>query len=140
MLSWTNWRDKSQSSLAAAQILLDRGKPVESASRAYYAAYQMITAVLLKLRLEPRGDYGNWSHHETVDMYHTHICKKASLGYKEKQALMNLFLKLHRLLETRYLADYGDSSLVVASFARSCWRDANRIVSLLHSLIQRGLL
>lgn len=113
---------------------------MESASRAYYAAYQMITAVLLKLRLEPRGDYGNWSHHETVDMYHTHICKKASLGYKEKQALMNLFLKLHRLLETRYLADYGDSSLVVASFARSCWRDANRIVSLLHSLIQRGLL
>ncbi|MEK7727819.1 MAG: hypothetical protein AAB354_05355 [candidate division KSB1 bacterium] len=68
MLPWTQWRNKSQSSLTAAQVLLDNDKPVEAASRAYYAAYQMTTAVLLKLRLEPRSDYGNWSHHETVEM------------------------------------------------------------------------
>jgi len=140
MLSWTHWRDKSQSSLAAAQVLLDHDKPVEAASRAYYAAYQMVTAVLLKLRLEPRSEYGNWSHHETVAMYHTHICRRAVLGFKEKQALMSLFLKFHALLETRYLADYGDSSKTVVPVAQSCWRDANRIISLLHSLIRRGLL
>ncbi len=66
MLSWTQWREKSQSSLVAAQVLLDNNKPVEATSRSYYAAYQMVTAVLLKLKLEPRNSYGNWSHHETV--------------------------------------------------------------------------
>jgi len=68
MLTWEQWQEKSRSSLEAAQILLERNKPVEAASRAYYAAYQMVTAVLIKLHLVPRSAYGNWSHHETVDM------------------------------------------------------------------------
>jgi uncharacterized protein (UPF0332 family) len=119
---------------------LERNKPVEAASRAYYAAYQMVTAVLIKLDLSPRSAYGNWSHHETVDMYHTHICRKVDLGVKEKQALKNLMRKFQALLETRYLADYGDSSIIVSAAAKSYWRDANRIVSLLISLIHRGAL
>lgn len=56
MLTWMHWRDKSQSLLAAAEILLDNDKPVEVASGAYYAAYQMTTAVLLKLHLESRTE------------------------------------------------------------------------------------
>ena len=140
MLTWEQWREKSNSSLAAAQILLERGKPVEAASRSYYAAYQMTTAVLIRLNLSPREAFGNWSHHETVEMYQIHVCKKASLGHKENQALKSLLPKFYGLLETRYLADYGDSSTIILSVAKSNWRDANRLVSLLNSLLQRGLL
>jgi uncharacterized protein (UPF0332 family) len=140
MLNWEQWREKSKSSLEAAQILLERDKPVEAASRAYYAAYQMVTAVLVKLNLNPRTSYGNWSHHETVEMYKTHVCKKANLGDKEQRALKNLKLKLRGLLETRYVADYGDPAAIIVSVAHGHWRDANRLVSLLNSLINRGLL
>jgi uncharacterized protein (UPF0332 family) len=140
MLNWEQWREKSESSLEAAQILLERDKPVEAASRAYYAAYQMTTAVLIRLNLSPREAFGNWSHHETLEMYQTHVCKKASLGYKEQLALKNLRLKLRGLLETRYVADYGDPAAVIVSVAQGHWRDANRLVSLLNSLINRGLL
>jgi uncharacterized protein (UPF0332 family) len=140
VLVWKQWREKSASSLEAAQILLERNKPVEAASRSYYAAYQMVTGVLLKLSLNPRSSYGNWSHHETLDMYQTHICKKAKWGFREQQALKRSFHKLRTLLETRYLADYGDPSTVVLSLAQSHWRDANRLVSLLNSLIRRGQL
>ena len=83
MLQWEQWQEKSASSLEAVRILLENHKPVEAASRAYYAAYQMVTAVLIKLKLSPRVEYGNWSHEETQDMYRIHICRKADLGYKE---------------------------------------------------------
>ena len=140
MLTWKQWREKSKSSLEAAQILLERNKPVEAASRSYYAAYQIVTGVLLKLDLNPRSSYGNWSNHETLEMYHTHVCKKAGLGFREQQALKNLFRKFRSLLGTRYLADYGDSSGITLPSAQSLWRDANRLFGLLNSLIQRGLL
>jgi uncharacterized protein (UPF0332 family) len=140
VLTWEQWRQKSKSSLEAGRILLERNKPVEAASRSYYAAYQMVTGVLLKLGLNPRSSYGNWSHHETLEMYQTHVCKKVNLGFREQQALKNLFRKFRALLGTRYLADYGDSSVITLSSAQSLWRDANRLVSLLSSLIQRGLL
>lgn len=141
MLNWEQWREKSTSSLEAAQILLEREKPVEAASRAYYAAYQMVTAVLIRFNLIPREAFGNWSHHETVEMYQTHVCKKANLGFREQQALRHLLSQFRTLMEIRYLADYGDHSKTTAfSSALSLWRDANRLVSLLNTLIRRGLL
>ncbi|MDZ7361179.1 MAG: hypothetical protein ONB46_10685 [candidate division KSB1 bacterium] len=42
--------------MEASQILLKTQKPIEAASRAYYAAYQMVTAVLIKVNLSPRSD------------------------------------------------------------------------------------
>lgn len=141
MLTWEQWREKSKNSLEAAQILLERKKPVEAASRTYYAAYQMVTAVLIRFNLSPREAFGNWSHHETVEMYQTHVYKKANLGFREQQALKRLFPKLRTLMEIRYLADYGDHSKTTAfSSVPSLWRDANRLVSLLNSLLRRGLL
>jgi uncharacterized protein (UPF0332 family) len=47
VLTWEQWQAKSGSSLEASRILLENQKPVEAASRAYYAAYQMVTAVLI---------------------------------------------------------------------------------------------
>lgn len=140
MLSWEQGQKKAKSSLEAAEILIKRDKPVEAASRAYYAAYQMVTSVLIRLKLNPRGEYGNWSHQETVKMYRTHLCRKVDLGFKEKQTLKNLLFQFRTLLETRYVADYGDPATIVASVAKSHLRDANRIVSLLNSLIGRGAL
>jgi len=73
-------------------------------------------------------------------MYRTHICQKVDLEHKEKQALIHLRLKFRGLLETRYLADYGDTRSINLSRAKLYWRDANRLVKLLNSLVERGLL
>jgi len=140
MLTWEQWREKSQSSLEAAQILLEHDKPVEAASRSYYAAYQMTTAVLIRLNLSPRDAFGNWSHRETLKLYQIHICPKSDLSFKEKRALKNLLPKFLALLEARYLSDYGDSSKMSPSLAASHWRVASLLVSLLNSFIKRGLL
>lgn len=126
--------------MAAAQILLERNKPVEAASRAYYAAYQMVTAVLIKFKLSPRSEYGNWAHHETQDMYLTHICHKANLSYKDRVALSHLRSSFWTLLATRYKADYGPDKEIDLYQARILWRNANRLARLLENLIQRGVL
>jgi uncharacterized protein (UPF0332 family) len=140
VLTWEEWQSKAGSSLSAAQILLKHGKPVEAASRAYYAAYQMVTAVLIKHRLSPRSEYGNWAHHETQDMYLTHICQKADLEYKEKTALTTLRPAFWNLLLRRYQADYGPDKGIELLSARSLWRDASKLVKLLENLVKRGIL
>jgi len=124
----------------AAQILIDSNKPVEAVSRAYYAAYQMVTGTLVKLNLNPRTEQGNWAHQETIKMYRIHICHKTGLGSKEKNALMNLLPKFRHLLERRIEADYGVPTITDMPLIKSHWRDANRLVSLVKSLIKRGLL
>jgi uncharacterized protein (UPF0332 family) len=55
VLSFEQWKSNSKSSLDAARILLEHGQPIEAASRAYDAAYQMVTGVLLRLKLSPRS-------------------------------------------------------------------------------------
>lgn len=140
MLTWEEWQEKPRSSLAAAQILLEHDQPVEAASRTYYAAYQMVTAVLIKLNLSPRGAFGNWAHDETQKMYLTHICQKADLEYKEKVALIRLRPDFWKLLLTRYKADYGPDKTIDLLLSRSLWRDANKMVKLLENLIKRGVL
>jgi uncharacterized protein (UPF0332 family) len=140
VLTWEQWQEKSKSSLAASRILLENNKPVEAASRAYYAAYQMVTGVLIKCRLSPRGEFGNWSHDDTFEMYRTHICQKADLQYKEKVALTKLRLSYRTLLATRYKADYGLDKDVDAPSAQTLWRYANQFVKLLENLADRGVL
>ncbi len=140
MLTWEQWQEKSRSSLEASRILLENGRPVEATSRAYYAAYQMVTGVLIKLKLTPRGEYGNWSHEETQNMYRIHICRKADWGYKEKNALSKLRNGFGLLLINRRDADYGISGNIHASLVRTLWRDSNRLITLLQNLIERGVL
>jgi uncharacterized protein (UPF0332 family) len=140
VLAFEQWQEKSESSLEASQILIDHDKPVEAVSRAYYAVYQMVTGVLVKLKLNPRQEFGNWSHYDTLEMYRIHICHKANLGPKEKKALGDLLPKFRLLLQMRARADYGVSLKTDLSLVSSHWRNANRHVSLLKSLIKRGLL
>jgi len=140
VLTWEQWQEKSESSLEASRILLENNKPVEAASRTYYAAYQMVTGVLVKLKLDPRSEFGNWSHQETQMMYHTHICKKASLGSKERVALTKLRLGFRNLFITRHKADYGVAGNVNMLLAQALWREANQLITLLKKLSERGLL
>jgi uncharacterized protein (UPF0332 family) len=140
VLTYKQWQEKSESSLEASQILIDHEKPVEAVSKAYYAVYQMVTDVLVKLNLNPRTEQGNWAHQETIKMYRIHICQKAGLGPKEKNALRNLMPQFLMLLRRRARADYGVPLPADLSRVKSQWRDANRQVSLLKSLIKRGLL
>jgi uncharacterized protein (UPF0332 family) len=140
VLKSEQWQEKSESSLEASRILLENNKPVEAVSRASYAAYQMVTGVLIKLNLDPRTAYGNWSHHETIKMYRAHICQRAGLGPKEKNALRNLLPKLRHLPERRAEADYSVLSITDLSLVKSHWRDAKRLVCPLKSLLMRGLL
>ena len=138
-LTWEQWREKFISSLEASRILLENHKPVEAASRAYYAAYQM-TGVLIKLKLSPRGEYRNWSHQETQEMYRIHICQSKGLGYKERVALSSLKPSFGALLDSRYKADYGFDRKIDMSLSHNFWRDANRLIVLLEKLVERGAL
>lgn len=140
MLTWEQWLEKSNDSLEASRILLEHQKPVKAANCAYYAAYQMVTGVLIKQKLSPREEYGNWSHLDTQEMYHTHICQKADLGYKEKVALINLRSGFRNLLIKRYAADYGFDKGIDMALSRILWRDASRLIRLLETLIKRGAL
>jgi len=140
VLTWEQWQQKSNDSLEASRILLEHQKPVKAASCAYYAAYQMVTGVLIKMKLNPRNEYGNWSHLETLEMYRTHICQKADLGHKEKSTLISLRSSFRNLLFKRYAADYGFDKGIDMILSRTLWRDASRLVRLLENLIKIGAL
>jgi uncharacterized protein (UPF0332 family) len=140
MLTWEEWREKSNNSLDASRVLLEHQKPVKAASCAYYAAYQMVTGVLIKLKLKPRDEYGNWSHLETLEMYRTHICQKTALDHKEKNALISLRSSFRNLLLKRYVADYGFDKGIDMALSQILWRDASRLVRLLENLIKKGAL
>ena len=56
MDAWERWWNMAQGSLAVAQILETRGEVRSSASRAYYAAYQSVTAMLLYHGMTPPED------------------------------------------------------------------------------------
>jgi hypothetical protein len=73
-------------------------------------------------------------------MFHTHICQKADLSYKDSTSLKRLRPALRTLLVTRYKADYGNDESIDVSQATTLWREANRIIALLNGLINRGLL
>lgn len=53
MDAWEIWLRMAQGSLAAARLLAAQGEARSSASRAYYAAYQAVTAILLYHNMTP---------------------------------------------------------------------------------------
>lgn len=140
MLTWEQWQQKSKSSLEASRVLLENGKPVEAASRAYYAVFQMVTSILIRMKLKPREEFGNWSHHETLEMYRTHLCRKSDMEHKEKNALVMLRADYRTLLITRYKADYHLDEDIDMPSAQNFWRNANRMIKLLENLVKRGVL
>jgi uncharacterized protein (UPF0332 family) len=140
MLSWDEWQEKAESSLEAGRILLENGKPVEAVNRAYYAAYQMVTGVLIKIGQTPRPDYGNWSHEETQILFATQICRRRRLSHKDQVRLKGQKQAFRDLLQRRYQADYGRTDMIDTDVATQLVRDAGHLLNLIKRLIRRGLL
>jgi uncharacterized protein (UPF0332 family) len=140
MLNWNEWQEKAESSLEAARILLDNGKPVEAVNRAYYAAYQMVTGVLIKIGQTPRPDFGTWSHEDTQLLVATRICHHRSLSRKDQVALKNQRSAFQSLLRRRYQADYGPAGKIDTVVATQLVIDAGRLLDLLKRLIWKGSL
>ena len=68
MEAWENWWRMAQGSLTAAQVLEQQGEYRSGASRAYYAAYQAVTALLLYAKQTPPEGREAWSHEVTPDL------------------------------------------------------------------------
>jgi len=120
--------------------LLDNGKPVEAVNRAYYAAYQMVTGVLIKIGQTPRQDLGNWSHDDTQILLASRLCRHRRLPYKSRTALKNQIFPFRSLLVMRYHADYGHAGMIDAAVAEPLVGHAGRLLNLLERFIGRGWL
>lgn len=138
MLTWGEWQEKAESSLEAAFILLDNGKPVEAVNRAYYAAYQMVTGILIKIGQTPRADLGNWSHEATQVLFARKGCHYWRLSYKNQATLKSHLSAFRSLLTMRYQADYGRANTIDTAAARRLVREAGRLLNLLKRFIERG--
>jgi uncharacterized protein (UPF0332 family) len=140
MLSWEEWQEKAESSLEAARILLENDKPIEAVNRAYYAAYQMVTGILIKIGQTPRSDWGNWSHQETQDVFDARICRRRHLPRKAQMALKQQRSAFQYLLLVRYKVDYGHAGMIDWAVATQLVRAAGHLLDLLKRLIERGWL
>jgi hypothetical protein len=73
-------------------------------------------------------------------MYQTHICRKADLGHKEKNALSKIRGGFGLLLTKRRNADYGIDKNIDILLARTLWRNSSRLITLLRNLVERSVL
>jgi len=118
---------KAKSKLAAARRELKAGTPDEAVSRAYYAVYHAISAVLAS-----RGCAFS-SHSQTIG------------GFNARFVRTGLFPKdttriLHRLFEHRQTADYDWTVAVDPESARRDVTDAAKLVAACRDHLKRDLL
>lgn len=140
MVQWEQWREKAKSSLEAARILLDGGKPIEATSRAYFAAWQMVTAVLRKLNFplptdEQRREWGHWGHSATQELFANQIANRATSERGRLQGMKGAF---RSLLALRVVADYKDVSGLTPEIAMRQYKRAQSIIETLGQLIEWG--
>jgi hypothetical protein len=69
MLTWEQWRSKSEASPLAARNSLSAGDLPAAISRAYFASFQAVTCALVKASHQPPGATGNWGHWGTQTQY-----------------------------------------------------------------------
>lgn len=118
---------KANGKLAAARRELKSGTPDEAVSRAYYAAYHAISAVLAS-----QGCAFS-SHAQTLG------------GFNARFVRTGLFPKdttriLHRLFENRQTADYDWTVVVELESARRDVKDAAKLVAACRNHLKRSLL
>lgn len=105
MDAWKQWVLMARGSLIAAQSLAIQGEVRSSVSRAYYAAYQAVTALLLYARLPPPEGREGWSHEATPD-----LLKNIPLKILNSQIQQSLTERLEVLYNLRLSADYHGSA------------------------------
>ena len=118
---------KANGKLAAARRELKSGTPDEAVSRAYYAAYHAISAVLAS-----QGCAFS-SHAQTLG------------GFNARFVRTGLFPKdttriLHRLFENRQTADYDWTVVVELESARRDVKDAAKLVAACRDYLEHNLL
>jgi uncharacterized protein (UPF0332 family) len=116
------WRELALDSRRAAQDLLEQNRIRSSISRAYYAAYCAITAVLAEQGVDFAFG-GNNPPHADLPIYILH-----NLPRLPKDARYILAKAIRRLWKVRVDADYVPTASLDRIIAIDALRDANRII------------
>ena len=119
MEAWERWWNMAQESLVAAQSLERLGLVRPCASRAYYAAYQAATALLLYARQVPPQDREAWSHEATPGLLRNLPNKMLNPPMQQ-----GLEARLKRLYDLRLVADYQGQVNITFIELRAAVRDA----------------
>lgn len=125
MEAWEQWWNMAQGSLAAAQLLAKQGEARSSASRAYYAAYQAVTAVLLYHKLTPPAGREAWSHDATPE-----LIRELQGTIIRQDARKDVALRLEAAYRERLIADYMGAAEVRAATLKILLKDASFIAKL----------
>lgn len=111
------WRQLSEGSLRAAEILLREGEYRSCVSRAYYAAYCAATEEIVK-KLTTFPNAWNNPPHIKVPLY---VQNNLTISQASKNAIVNLLDGLRLMREN---ADYRPQTTITARDAQDCIRDA----------------
>lgn len=103
--------DRADQALRAAQALVDLGLHADAVSRAYYAAYHLLRALLLARGLEPR------SHSGAIHLFNTEFVRAGLLPSSHNRLLGGL-------QRARELADYDSAVAFSAEDAKQSLEDA----------------
>ncbi len=130
MEAWERRWNMAQGSLAAAQLLAKEGEVRSSASRAYYAAFQAVTALLLYHGMTPPEDREAWSHEATPDL----IRRLASTTIKQ-DVRRDIAQRLAACYELRVVADYVGIAEVTAFELKGALKDASFIARVAEGIL-----
>ncbi len=133
MEAWEQWWRMAQGSLVAAQILVKQGEARSSASRAYYAAYQSVTAVLLYYGLTPPDGREAWSHEATPEL----IWKLAGT-IMSQNARRDIAQRLEAAYRLRLVADYISVAEVGEAVLKTALKNASFIARLAEDVLSQG--
>jgi len=120
---------KSRESLAAAEADASAGRYNAAASRAYYAAFQAVVALLLEEGIRPRGRA--WEHRYVIMRFSDTLVRRRKLIPSEYRGA------LQRLFNLRLTADYSDT-FTPGRKAGQAVRDVGRLAHLVSERIEGG--
>ena len=130
MDAWEQWWNMAQESFVAAQSLEQLGIVWSAASRAYYAAYQAATTLLLYARLVPPEDREAWSHEATPA-----LLRNVSDKMLNRARQRDLEERLRSLYELRLIADYQGEEAVSRAGLRAAVRDAAFVLRIVRTIV-----
>ncbi len=130
MEAWERWWNMAQGSLKAAQELEVFGEHRSSVSRAYYAAYQAATALLLYAKQIPPAGREAWSHEATPEALNNLPPKIVPLTIQE-----DLENRLSQLYEMRLAADYRSKENITPLGLRAAVRSAAFFVKTISTIV-----
>jgi len=128
--AWQRWWQMAQGSFVAAQTLERTGEARSSASRAYYAAYQAATALLLYAKQSPPEGREAWSHEATPGLLGS--MPRTLLTPTRQRDMGN---RLSDLYDLRLIADYRGEEDVETAALRAAIRSAAFILKTIGNVL-----